>query len=337
MLFRQMKNVILVALLLLLAVHAQALVEPGRIVVTSTPSGALACIDSVYCDTTDTTFTVTGNSWHSVVVTQKGYVQWSGTVFVVSKQNSLVYAQLALNPSATVLQVDITPGGGTICLDNSQCHANVGTKSSSASTQFTGVSEGYHTITVESPSGYLDYYTTVYVNLAKVTYVTINLKPFISTGTLITPVVTPIPTTFITPVVTPTWGTGVVRVYVDRTGSTVCMDNTNCRMNVGGTASPETGATLFTNVTANYVHSVSVSADGYKPYSGQVSVGKDQITTVDVSLQPLVTTTPTPTPQPTHIPVEPTTLPTRAGLGAVPVLGALVLCGAVFLFRNNNR
>ncbi|MFA6332830.1 MAG: PEGA domain-containing protein [Methanoregula sp.] len=319
--FRHIKSVIFVTLLLLLAVHAQGL-EPGRIIVYSTPSGAVACIDTVYCDTTDATFTVTGNTWHSVVVTNKGYVQWSDTVFVISNQNRVVNAEMILNPSATVIQVDITPGGGTVCLDNSQCHANVGTVSSSGSTQFMGASEGYHSITVESPVGYLDYYTPVYVYLAKVTYVTIDLKPLISTATRVTPVVTPDP------------GTGVVRIYVDQAGSTVCLDNADCRMNIGGTVGSGTGTTLFTNVTANYEHSISVVADGYKPYSNQVSVIKDLITTVDVSLQPLAIETTTTT----RIPAEPTLLPSQAaGLDAIPVLGALVLCGAIFLFRKNSR
>jgi hypothetical protein len=323
-----MKSVILITFLLLLAIHAQGLVAPGRIIVHSTPVGAVACIDAVDCDTTDATFTASGNTWHSVVVSSKGYLQWSDSVYVVSNQNNMVDAEMVLNPSATVLQVDMTPGGGTVCLDTSQCHANVGTLSSSGSTQFTGVSEGYHTITVESPAGYLDYYTPVYVNLAKITYVTITLNPLISPVTYPTPVVTPAVT-----------GTGTVRVYVDKSGSTVCLDTVNCRMNVGGTAGPGTGTTLFTNVTADYVHSISIDADGYKPYSTQVSVGKDLINTVDVSLQPLaVATTAAPTPTPaTLIPGTPTLLPTRAGLDAVPVLGALVLCGAFFLFRNKGR
>jgi len=326
-----MKSVILITLLLLLAVHAQGDVAPGRITVTSSPPGALACIDTVYCDTTDATFAASGNAWHSVVVTNKGYVQWSEQVYVVSDQNSAVNAELQLNPSATILQVDITPGGGTVCLDNSQCNVNVGGSGRSGTTQFTGVSEGYHAITVQSPAGYQDYYTPVYVNLAKITYVTINLNPLTAPTTSITPVVTP--------VVTPAaLGTGTVRVYVDRTGSTVCIDNADCRNNVGGAAGTDTGTTLFTNVTANYQHTISAAANGYKPYSSQVSVGKDQITTVDVSLQPLAveTTAPTPTPA-TLIPATPTPLPTRAGLDSVPVLAAFILCGAIFYLRNDRK
>jgi hypothetical protein len=292
-----MKSVIVIALVLLLAVHVQGNVAPGRIVVTSTPPGALACIDSVYCDTTDTTFSVTGNVWHTVVVTEKGYAQWSGTVFVVSNQNSLVDAEMQFNPSATVLQVDVSPGGGTVCLDNSDCHTNVGTMTSPGGTQFTGVSEGYHVITVESPPGYLDYYRPVYINLAKITYITINLNPLISPATTIIPVSTNTPVTSITPVGTPAYtGTGSVRVYIDRINSTVCLDNADCRSAVGGTAGPvTTGTTLFANVTAYHMHSISVTADGYKPYSTNVFVGKDLILTVNASLLPIAVNTTTPT------------------------------------------
>jgi hypothetical protein len=296
-----MKSVIAITLVLLLAVHVQGLVEPGRIIVTSTPPGALACIDSVYCDTTDATFSVTGNVLHSVVVTENGYAQWSGTVFAGSDQNTFVDAEMQLDPSATILQVDIAPGSGTVCLDNSECHGNVGTLTSPGSTQFKGVSEGYHTITVESPPGYMDYYTPVYINLARVTYLTINLNPIISPVTTITPVVNITPVTTITPVVTPvSSGTGSVRVYVNLINSRVCLDNADCRSNVGGSAGPATtGTTLFTNVTADYMHSISVAADGYVPYSTKISVSKDLINTVNVILQPLAIETSVPTPTPT--------------------------------------
>lgn len=322
--FHYGKIVILITLLLLLVVQVQGL-APGRIVVYSTPSGAVACIDTVNCDTTNAFFTVSGNTWHSVVVTNKGYLPWSDTIFVVSDHTSVVNAELQLDPAVTVLQIEVTPGSGTICLDGSQCHQNVGAFGSSGTTQFTGVDQGYHTIMVWGPSGYQDYYTTVYVDLAKSTYVIINLKPLITPATPVTPVITPA-----------TSATGLVRVYVDLTGSTICIDNMDCRMNVGGTAGTGTGTTLFTNVTANALHTISVTAVGYKSYSQQILVREDLINTVDVSLQSLTVATTAPTPIPaktTHLPAELTLLPTRSGLNAAPVLGALVLCGAFFLFR----
>jgi hypothetical protein len=241
---KNFRSLILVALLLLLAVHVQGLVEPGRIAVYSTPSGAVACIDTVNCDTTDTIFTVTGNAWHTVTVTNKGYATWTNQIFVVSAQTQRVDATLDLNPAITVLQVDVTPGSGTVCLDNVLCHTGVGSFSGSGSTQFLGLSQGYHTITVRSPSGYQDYFTTVYVNLAKTTYLPINLQSLYPPTTTVAPIVTPIGTPL-------TSSTGTVRVYVDHTGSTVCLDTTNCRQYVGGNAGPGTGTTLFTNVSVS--------------------------------------------------------------------------------------
>ncbi|MFA4849631.1 MAG: hypothetical protein WC626_07875 [Methanoregula sp.] len=315
------KIVIIITLLLLLVVQVQGL-APGRIAVYSTPSGAVACIDTVNCDTTDAFFSVSGNTWHSVVVTNKGYLQWSDTIFVVSDHTSVVNAELQLNPAITVLQVDVTPGSGTVCLDSTQCHQNVGVYGGSGSTQFTSVSPGYHMITVWGPADYEDYYTTVYVDLAKSTYVTVTLKPLNMPVTTVTPVIPPAASE-----------TGTVRVYVDQKGSTICIDNTDCRMNVGGAAGMGTGTTLFTNVTTNTLHTISVTAAGFKPYSSLVTVRQDMINTVDVSLQPLTVATTAPAP----LPAEPTLMPTKAGLNAAPVLGALVLCGAIFLLWKNDR
>src|SRR5512145_3112105 len=94
---------LLVVLFLLLAVPVMAVVPPGRITVNSVPAGALACIDNATCDTTGATFTVEGNAWHSVTVTEKGYMKWSENVFVTSDQVSMVNAYLDLDPDATAI------------------------------------------------------------------------------------------------------------------------------------------------------------------------------------------------------------------------------------------
>jgi hypothetical protein len=323
------KTIILIMLLLLLAVPALALVTPGRITAYSTPTGANVCVDNADCDYTTTTFTVSGNAYHTVVVTQAGYLQWSDQVYVVSDQTSVVNAVLETNPSTTGVQVYVYPGSGTVCLDNSQCRVNVGSLGSTGSVQFAGVSAGYHTITVDSTNGYLDYSTQVYVTMGRFTTVNINLVPI---GVTATPVTTTLPPT------------GTVRVYVDQLGSTVCIDNGDCRVNVGGPAGPGTGTTLFEDVTVNSLHTITVAADGFLPYSSQIVVTKDLIKTVDVSLQPLVasTTQPTTTPAistpPTPTFTQPTPIPpTQAGPAAVPLLGALAICGAVLISRHRQR
>jgi hypothetical protein len=313
-----MKTIILIVLFLLIAVPATADLAPGRITVYSTPPGALACIDTTDCDTTVATFTAEGNTWHTVVVTENGYRLWTENVFVTSEQTSVVNAFLDLNPASTAIQVYVTPGGGTICLDNGECRLLGGLDGATGSTLFTGVSPGYHTLSVEAPAGYSDTTELVQVSLGRITDVSISLDPVIPSTTR---------------------ATGSIRVYVDRTGSTICIDTVDCFVNVGGSSGPGTGTVVFNDVRADATHTITVAADGYRPVSRIVSVAKDLITTVDVSLPPIagvttapaLTTTlgtaPTGTTPPATMP-----LPTRSGLGAVPVLGALFLCGVVFLF-----
>ena len=330
-----LRTAFLLVLLVLLVLPAIAAVPTGRIIVYSTPSGANACIDTTNCDITPTTFAVEGNAWHMIVVKENGYRDWIDTVYVTSDQSSVANAYLDLDPATTSVRVNVTPGGGTVCLDNSQCRENVGTVSSTGSTVFTGVSPGYHTISVTSPAGYADTMKLVQVNLGKTTEVNITLDVF-----------TPTPTTEKPP--NPV--TGMVRVYVDRTGSTICIDNEHCVYNVGGSPGPGTGTTIFNYVTVNETHIVTVAADGYEPFSARVSVEKDLIAKVDVSLQPIAGRTPVPTTSPpvTTVPVTtvppatttpPPTLPvqTRSGLDAVPVLGALALCGLVFLIKKGRE
>jgi hypothetical protein len=336
MLQKHTKTLLLIAILLFLVLPAIALVPPGRITVYSAPSGSQVCIDNKNCDITPATFAVEGNAWHMIVVTVSGYRDWIDTVYVTSDLTRVVNAYLDLEPAATAIQANVTPGGGTICLDNSQCRANVGTINGTGSTLFSGLSPGYHTISVESPAGYVDTTKLVQVNLGKITEVNITLEQVIVTPTTIQPPRSP---------------TGMVRVYVDRTGSTICIDNSHCMYNVGGSPGPGTGTTVFDYVTANETHIVTVAADGYEPFAATVSVSKDMIEKVDVSLEPIAGFLTLPTTIPTTVTTVPVTtlplttatppptmpLPTRSPLDVEPVLLALALCGMVFLFRKDRE
>lgn len=318
--YKPARTALAIVVLVLLAVPSLAMAPPGRIAVYSTPTGALACIDNKDCDTTGATFTVEGNTWHKVVVKENGYLEWTEDVYVTSDQTSMVTAYLDLDPAATAIRVSVTPGGGTVCLDNSQCQVNATGRT--GITLFKGVSPGYHTISVESPSGYLDTMELVQVTLGKITDVSIGLEPFVIPATTATPA---------------TPATGTIRVYVDQTGSTICIDNVDCFVNVGGSPGPGTGTTVFNEVTAGDEHVITIAADGYKPVSAKVSVGKDQLATVDITLQPLSLETIKPTLPPTPLLTEtiPQSKPTRAGLDALPALGAL--CGAGVLFWKGRR
>ena len=339
------KTLILLAVLLFV-LPALATVPDGRITVYSTPSGALACIDNADCDSTSSTFSVEGNAWHMIVVTEKGYRDWIETVYVSSDQTSVVNAYLDQDPAATALRVNVTPGGGTVCLDNSQCRENVGTVDATGSTLFTGVSPGYHTISVESPAGYVDTQKLVHVTLGKTSDINITLDVVIATPTTPTP---------------PKPATGMVRVYVDRTGSTICIDNARCVYNVGGSPGPGTGTTIFNDVPVNKTHIVTVAADGYEPFSAPVSVGKDLIAKVEVALQPMAGSTTVPLTVTTTVPVSSATpvttvqetpvqttivpstmatvapIQTRSPLDPVPLIGALAIFGLVVVFRKNRK
>ena len=308
-------------------------VTPGRITVFSTPSFAYVCIDNVQCDTTPANFEVSGNAWHTVNVTQSGYLEWFDTIYVLTDQTSLVTADMQVDNGITGIQVFVKPGGGTVCLDNSLCHPDVGSASGTGSTQFMGLNEGYHTITVNRTEGYQPYSTMPYVTERGFTTIHINLypvsfptdpktnQPYVTVGGFVT---IPIATNQVTP--TPAPPTGAIRVYVNRIGSTICIDGGDCRKNVGGTAGPGTGTTVFTDVTANVSHQITVTTDGYEPSSTQVTVSKDQLSTVDVRLLSLTGTSPA------SSTTEPAHQPTQATPGTVPVLGALVLCGVVVLY-----
>jgi hypothetical protein len=313
------RTALFVVLLVLLAIPVLAAVPPGRISVFSSPSGAMACLDSGSCDITSATFTVEGNAWHKVTVTAKGYQPWSQNVYVTSDQTSMIEAYLDRDPNTTAVKVTIRPGGGIICLDNIDCRANVGANSTSGSTLFTGVSEGYHTVSVEAPADYQDTTRLVKVEPGKITEVDIGLDMFIAPAT----------TTPAAP-----RATGSIRVYVDRTGSTVCLNNGDCYVNVGGSPGPGTGTVVFSDVTAGEAQIITIAADGYMPVSTAITVGKDQIATADVSLRPVSGVTTVTTHPTVQQPTVPPTMPTaRSGLDVVPVLGALTLCSAIFLFR----
>lgn len=317
------KTALFFVLLLILAVPALADVSPGRITVYSMPTGALACVDNKTCDTTGATFSVEGNAWHTVTVTEKGYREWSENVYVTSDQTSMITAYLDLDRNATAIKVNLVSGSGTVCLDNSDCRANVGSTAGTKSTLFTGVSPGYHTVSVEAAVNYADTTELVEVFLGKITTVNIELFPFV------------IPAT---PTPPPTRETGSIRVYVDRTGSTICINNVDCYVNVGGAPGPGTGTVIFNDVTANETQIITIAAEGYMPVSAKITVGKDQIATADVSLQPIGGKTTVPTLIPTQVATVPPTMPTaRSGMDAVPVLGALVLCSAFFLTRKTKE
>jgi hypothetical protein len=239
---------LLVALILVLIAPAQAVLPPGNIVVHSTPPGALACIDTVDCDYTTANFVASADATHTVTVTADGYKRWTDTVYVTSGQTSVVAADLQLNPDVTKIQVYVTPGGGQVCLDNSQCNVNVGTPYGTGSTQFTGVSVGPHTISATA-YGFRTYTEQVYVSLGSTSTIRIDL---VSSST----------------------PSGSIQVISTPDGATACVDGGNCL------SAPVT----FTGLNSGTYHTVVVSLPGYETYSENVYVVVGETTLVRASL-----------------------------------------------------
>jgi hypothetical protein len=305
-------------------------VPPGRITVISRPPYAHVCIDDRKCDTTPASFIVTGNARHTVNITQSGYLDWSDTISVFTGQTSLVNATLQRDTGTNGIQVFVKPGGGMVCLDNSQCHAGVGSADGTGSTQFSELSEGDHIITVNNTAGYRSYSIRPYVAQRGFISISITLDPLSTPATRPTDTVggfVTIPAGLETVPPTPVPPPGRVRVYVNPTGSRVCLDSGDCRTNVGGTPGPGTGFVDFTSVPANMTHTISVTEDGFLPASSPVTVGSGKVSTVNFVLQPVPATTAVP------VTPEPAPLPTRSGPGAVPVISLLAVGGAFILFR----
>lgn len=222
----------------------------------------------------------------------------------------LVLPAAALAQSGEI-QVYSTPADAYVCIDNAQC--------GHTPEDFFVTGDAYHTVAV-SLDGYQTWTQYVRVSAGATEVINANLAPDVS------------PTALPTPAPVADTGSGTVRVYVSPAGGMVCLDVRDCEVNVGGTSQTGTGTTDFTAVKAGAVHTIDVTNDGYAPYTTQVTVLPDQVNEVDVTLQPLATETPVPvstTTKPTAIPT------TKAGLGPVPVIGALALCGAIVLCRKN--
>jgi hypothetical protein len=235
---------------------------PGRLTVASLPPNAKTCVDTTSCDTTPADFRVSGNAWHSITVTLSGYQAWSGSAYVVAGQATLINAKLQPASPVPALLVSVNPGGGLVCLDETRCQAAAG---SAEGTSFPRVSEGFHTIRVNTTAGYHTFSVRRYVKAEGITAVFINLEP-------------------VSPLLPET---GVVRVSVNRYGSTICIDSGTCHTNVGGTWGPGPGSTVFTNITSDSTHTITVTADGFESWSSNVSISPDQLNEVRVSLRPL--------------------------------------------------
>jgi hypothetical protein len=167
----------------------------------------------------------------------------------------------ALVPPGSI-QIWSTPGGANACIDGSICQVTM----SDGSATFDGLSgESYHMVTV-SLAGYQTFAQSVYVSSQAISVVNAALQPN-------------------PPAV------GSIQAYITPYGGTVCVDGGQCRVfspvDLNSVASVQ-----FTGLTANNYHTLTVSLNGYQPYTQNVYVTPGDIVQVNAVLQPVPTPMP---------------------------------------------
>ena len=312
---------------------ARTIVPQARISVISRPPYAHVCIDGTRCGTSPVEFAITGNIQHTVNITRSGYLDWSDTVVVPAGETRIVNASMQQDTGLNGIQIFVKPGGGTVCIDATECHQGVGTADSTGSTQFAGLDEGYHVVSVNATPGYQASTIRAYVPRRGFASITVTLEPVRAPGTEQATIpqgfMTVPPTTAIPSPASATQH-GKLRVYVSPIGGTVCIDSGDCRDHVGGTPGPGTGFEDFPAVSAGVPHNVSVTEDGFLPASSQVTVSPDKASSVTFVLQPAPVTTAEPAPLP-----EPSPTPTRSDPGVMGTLGILAGIGGIRILRRN--
>ncbi|MFA4877093.1 MAG: PEGA domain-containing protein [Methanoregula sp.] len=102
-----------------LVLFAPAAASPAGMQIYSTPSGASACLDGWWWQTTPATFDNIGNGWHTIQVYMDGYQSYSETD-LVEDGTTVVNANLVpLGPSVGYLDIRSQPDSADVYLDGS--------------------------------------------------------------------------------------------------------------------------------------------------------------------------------------------------------------------------
>jgi hypothetical protein len=234
-----------------------------------------------------------------------GFFHRSGKVFLLILLLPLIATAAA---AAGSIQLNIHPGGGTVCLAT-DCKANPATGDGVGSVIFENIGTGnYYMVNVYGVEGYKPYLKQVYLD---------PLSPALTRDITLEPV--PAAST----------GTGSVVVYVTPDGGKVCLDRM-CEMSSGdgkGSWNVE-----FTDISANTYHTLSVTNAGYETWTSEVRLLPGQVSTMSVTLQPRSPGS-TQTPSPVTSSATPAPQPTRAPLFAWAALLAVAICGMTLMMR----
>lgn len=329
----------------------------GSIRVTSSPSGAVAYLDGSSWQYTPCTFEdVTANTNHQIKVSMSGYQTYTKTVTADPDETEYVNANLAPSPSKTgSLYVSTTPSGADIYVDG-------GYLAESPST-VPGLSPGTHSVRLHK-TGYNEYVSTVTVYAGEQTPVTVTLSSQSSNvGSIEVSSVpggsalyidsqymglTPVNGYFDATSLVPGYHTVLLHLtdYSDYTqsvyvpgGGSVTVNAVLTQVSPGPTqdttgqvviASSPPGADVYidnaymgvTPITVPNVasgsHTVTLKLSGYADSIQTITVNGGQSTPVAVTL---TAAEPTPT--------------TKSPVTLIPVLGALLIVGGLFLAKRS--
>jgi len=216
------------------------------------------------------------------------------------------------------IQVYVEPSSvvATACVDQ-HCQVTSMTAEGQGAT-FSGFdSNTWHTVTVKA-DGYQDYSQTFYLTYGT-QVIDATLQPV--------PTPTPVPT-------------GSLEITVSPKGGTACIDGIQCQ-NLPLDLSAD-GVFEFYSLSGNTYHTLTITQSGYQPYTDSIYINAGMVNGESVTLVPQVATaspvvqvTTASTPVPAVTPATTVPQTTKAGLPAALSLGALGICGALFLARKN--
>jgi hypothetical protein len=223
----------------------------------------------------------------------------------------LLFALLTLAASASAatgsIQINVHPGGGTVCLDTA-CKECPATPDGPGTVTFENVEAGwYHMLNVYGTPGYEPWLGQIYLDLS---------------GTALTRDI------YLQPLPKKPAGTATVRVAITPDGGKACLDRM-CELSSGdGSGS---WSVQFTDIEANTNHTVTIAREGYATWTTEVRLLPGQTSTMSVVLDPLPpeespspTRSSAPTPQPE---------PTRAAVPGWFALLAFAACGTAWMLN----
>ncbi|MGB9175414.1 MAG: PEGA domain-containing protein [Methanoregula sp.] len=224
--------------------------------VTSSPSGALVCLDHYLCQRTTATFTTTPNSYHAMTVYQDGFEEYTSYVYSGDpNMTANVEVELSQGPLLTgTLDLDSNPTNADVWLDN----LYYGTTPQIIG----GLSAGTHTLLLRN-AGYYDYTEPFTIVAGQTSTKYTKMTPYTKTS-----------------------GYGDIRIQSYPVGAAVYVNN-----NYKGTTI--SSSALYVTQLSPGSYSVRVTLADYQPYTETAVVTAGGVYDIRANLVP-VTAGPTP-------------------------------------------